>query len=213
MGMDKRLIYAMRIAVLVLLPFLVGALLLPHSQPMTGQELRAPNETASGGLNSVTYAFVHDSGSAQVSQRISSIFPLAEYLDFPPFVSHANPEICFEDSGSYVILPDNSTTVPDYQWHVLFNNATTLGVGPYSLNCTPIALGKEYAYSWKLQVNRIDSNVSGVATFVPKTDAYTRMTMDYGMLQGLAMIPVAFLLVWYPAAGIKKKILDGFEAQ
>jgi len=209
---DKRPTYALRIAVLVLLPFLVGAFLLPHTQPLTGQELRAPNETASG-LNSITYAFVHDASNAAVSRRISSIFPLAEYLDFPPFASHTNPAICFEDKGSYVMLPDNSTAVPSFQWHVLFNNATTLAVNPNSLNCTPIALGKEYEYSWTLQVGSVDSNVSGIATFVPQTDAYTTITVDYGMLQGLVMIPVAYLLIWYPAAGIRKKILEGFEAQ
>lgn len=208
---DKRAAYALRVAILVLLPFLAGAVVIPHTQPMTGQELRAPNESASG-LDAVTYAFVHGTTNAQVA-RISSLFPLAEYMDFPPFVSQRNPTICFADNGSYVILPDNATTVPDFQWHVLFNNATTLGVGPYSLNCTPIVLGKEYSYSWTLQVNKVDSNVSGVATFVPQTTAYTSMTMDYGILQGLAMIPVAYLLVWYPLAGIKKKILDGIWEQ
>ena len=64
-----------------------------------------------------------------------------------------------------------------------------------------------------VSVNKVDSNVSGVATFVPQTTAYTSMTMDYGILQGLAMIPVAYLLVWYPLAGIKKKILDGIWEQ
>ena len=209
---DKKLTYTLRIILLVLLPFLAGAFFIPHTQSLVGQELSAPTQSASG-LNSVTYAFVHDNSNAPVSKRISSIFPLADYLDFPPFVSHTDSAICFKDNGSYVILPDNSTTVPVFQWHVLFNNATSLAVDSYSSNCTPIIVGKQYEYSWTLQVNRVNSNVSGIATFVPQTNAYTTLTMDYGILQGLVLIPVAFLLIWYPAAGIRKKILEGFEAQ
>ncbi|MCX6769497.1 MAG: hypothetical protein NT051_02335, partial [Candidatus Micrarchaeota archaeon] len=148
-----------------------------------------------------------------MANRINSVFPLAGYLDFPPFVNHGATAVCFADNGSYLILPNNSTIVPNFNWAVAFNNQTSLHVPPSSVSCAPIALGSQYSYEWKLNLIDVDTNVSGVATFVPRTATYTRMTMDFGILQGLVMIPVFYLLVVYPFVGLKRKILEGIEAQ
>ena len=203
----------MRFALLVLLPFILGAYVLPHTQYLAGQELNTPSDAQGGAPQAVTYAFVHNGADAFVANKINALFPLAEYLDFPPFVNHGSPYICFADNGSSLILPDNSTTVPVYNWDVLFNNRTSLAVQPFSMNCTPIALGGQYSYEWKLNLINVNSNMSGTAAFVPQTSTRTRMIMDYGILQGLALIPVFYLLVVYPIVGLKRKIIEGIEAQ
>ena len=59
----------------------------------------------------------------------------------------------------------------------------------------------------------VTSGMNGTITFVPQTATYPRMEMDYGLLQGLVFIPVAYLFIWYPAAGIIRKIREGLHAQ
>ena len=209
----KHISYALRFALLVLLPFMLGAYVLPHTQYLAGQALNTPSDAQGGASSSVTYAFVHNGTDAFVTNKINTIFPLAEYLDFPPFVNHGSPSICFADNGSYLVLSDNSTTVPAYGWSVLFNSQPSITVQPFSVNCTPIVLGNQYSYSWRLNLIDANTNVSGAATFVPQTSTRTRMAMDYGILQGLALIPVFYLLVVYPIVGLKRKILEGIDAQ
>jgi hypothetical protein len=212
--MDRKYVsYALRFALLVLLPFMLGAYVLPHTQYLQGQGLSTPSNAQGGAPQDVTYAFVHNNADSFVANKINTLFPLAEYLDFPPFVNHGSPSICFADNGSYLILPDNSTTVPTYTWNVLFNNQTSISVLPFSTSCTPISLGKEYSYAWKLNIVNINSNLTGTAAFAPQTSTFTRMAMDYGILQGLVLIPVFYLLVVYPVVGLKRKILEGIEAQ
>ena len=209
---DRRILYALRLFLLVLLPFLLGAFVLPHTQYVQGRELQAPDSTGGSGVQ--TYAFVHSDESSIIQQKISGLFPLAGYLDFQPFVYHNDPSICFEDTGSYLLFQDGSTAVPDYEWVVDFNGATHLAVPPFSANCTPIVIGKQDIYKWNLVIRSVDAEqASGNVTFVPQTSAYTRLTMDYGILQGVILIPVAFLLVWYPSAGIIRKIKSGLSEQ
>ena len=208
--MDKRIEYAYRAFLLVLLPFILGAFILPHSQYMQGTMLQAPGQSGSGVQ---TYAFMHTDEDAVIQQKISSLFPLAGYLDFPPFVYHSNASVCFEDTGSFLIFPDNSTAIPDYGWLVGLNGNTVLPLQPYSVACAPIIIGKTNSYKWNLDLRGVDAENQSNATFVPQASAYTRLNMDYGVLQGAILIPVAFLLIWYPAAGIIRKIKEGLIAQ
>ncbi|VVC02066.1 Uncharacterised protein [uncultured archaeon] len=208
--MDKRVEYACRAFLLVLLPFLLGAFALPHVHYMQGTALQAPGQAGNGVQ---TYAFVHSSEDSIIQQKISSLFPLAGYLDFPPFVYHSNASVCFEDTGSYLVFPDKSTSIPSYDWTILLNGGTVLPLEPYSVACAPIALGQTNSYKWGLNLKSVEATNQSNAAFVPQTSAYTRLTMDYGILQGVVMIPVAFLLVWYPAAGIIRKIKEGLLAQ
>ena len=39
---------------------------------------------------------------------------------------------------------------------------------------------------------------------VPNTDTYHVFAFDYGVLQGLSLIPAPYILVWYPLFGIIK---------
>ena len=56
-------------------------------------------------------------------------------------------------------------------------------------------------------------DAKGNVVFDPETATYPREVMDYGFLQGLVMIPVFYLFIFYPAAGIWKKIHKGLLEQ
>jgi hypothetical protein len=207
--------YAFRFLMLVAIPFIIGAFLLPHTQAMDGQLLSAPTENKRGTFSVVSYSFTHSADNISVPQQINAVFPLANYLDTYPFVSHGNPQICFEDRGSGVILPDGTEAVPDFAWFVYFNNDTVLTVAPSASNCTALPDGGGNTYRWVARFGRsiTDIGLNETITFAPSTTAYPRVAMDYGLLQGLVLIPVAYLLVWYPAFGIIRKIQDGMAAQ
>ncbi len=207
--------HAFRFCILVLLPFIFGFWVLPHITYANGQVLAAPSQNQSGASQSVTYTFTQSNSTSPVPQSVNAIFPLADYLDFPPFVSHSDPLICFQDQGSYVILPDGSNMTPNFDWDVLFGNSTQLDVPANSVKCARAVPGQANSYIWhaKLDINLGDQNLTSNLTFVPKTTTYPRFVMDYGLLQGLVMIPVCYLFIWYPAAGIWKKIHKGMGEQ
>jgi len=205
--------YLYRMAVLVMLPFLFGAFVLQHSQMMYGQMLNSPQEIRN--TDDISYSFSHNGSDLAVPTSVNSIFPLANYLGFAPFVNHYSPEICFQDNDSYVLLSDGTRYDPEFSWTVDFNNKTALHVEPDSMNCTEAKEQGTAEFRWyvTMAIPSNDSRFRGNVTFVPQTIAFPRMTMDYGLLQGLVMIPVCYLFLWYPAAGIWKKIHKGLLEQ
>jgi hypothetical protein len=205
--------YAGRFLLLLILPFVLGAWVFPHTQSMDGQMLRSPHESVSG--VEVSYSFTHSGMDITVPQRVNAIFPLADYLSFPPLVMHSQPMLCFQDNDSYLIFQDGGKLDPDFIWLVDFNNKTQLVVPPYGTNCTPADTGGQNAYKWyaKIVIPTNDPRFKGNVTFVPQTLTYPRIIMDFGLLQGLIMIPVCYLFIWYPAAGIWKKLHKGFLEQ
>jgi len=207
--------HAYRFCILVMLPFLVGLWVLPHTTYADGQLLGTPDQNQSGSSQSVTYTFTHNSSAASLPESIDEVFPLADYLDFPPFVSHTGPLICFQDEGSYVILPDGSNFTPNFDWDVQFGNSTTLDIPPNSFKCARTVPGQTNSYQWyaRMDIDMADQNLTSNLTFVPKTTTYPRFVIDYGLLQGLVMIPVCYLFIWYPAAGIWKKVHKGLGEQ
>jgi len=215
LGNGITLTHIFRFALLVLLPFLLGLWMLPHTIYTNGQMLGAPNESQSGAPSTLSYSFIHSSSEIDVPQRVNAIFPLADYLDFPPFVSHSNPFMCFQDSGSYVILQNGTRINPVFDWNVYFGTNVVLVVPKNSTKCAAIVPGQNSTYKWvaKLKVDLSDQNLSENLTFVPKTTTYPQFVMDYGLLQGLVLIPVCYLFIWYPAAGIWKKVHNGLDEQ
>jgi hypothetical protein len=214
-GMTTRdyVTYAARFAILILLPFMLGAFVFPHTQDMSGQMLRSPSETKSG--DEITYSFSHSNNDITVPSRVNAIFPLSDYLSFPPLVSHSAPQLCFQDNDSYLLLSDGTTFDPEFSWVVNFNNQTAVLVVPEGTNCTNTNQNGSNDYRWyvKMALPNNDSRFKGNLTFVPQTLTYPRITMDFGLLQGLIMIPVCYLFVWYPAAGIWKKLHKGIREQ
>ncbi|VVC02707.1 Uncharacterised protein [Candidatus Bilamarchaeum dharawalense] len=211
---DAKVVYTYRIFLLIILPLLVGYFVLPHTQVIDGTPLDAPVANPNDPTQNISYSFAHSNEEVVGNQRISTLFPLAGYLDFPPFVSHSDPMICFQDEGSYLTV-NQSNQPPDVRWDVILNNQDKLTVKTYSTNCTHTKSDQNLSYGWYASIKLppdINLSASNV-TFTPKTKTYPRIIMDYGLLQGLILIPVAYLFIWYPAAGILRKIKKGFEEQ
>ncbi len=201
-----------RAVLLIFIPFILGTIVFPHTQDMDGQALSSPQESSNADV--IVYSFTHPTSDMLIPQKVNAIFPLADYLDFPPMVSHSSPQLCFQDNDSYLMLSDGTKYDPEFTWTVEFNNMTIL-VAPDSTNCTSIDFNKSNDYKW--YVNMVlplkDPRFTGNLTFVPETMTYPKITMNYGLLQGLIMIPVCYLFIWYPAAGILKKIHGGLLEQ
>ncbi|VVC01188.1 Uncharacterised protein [uncultured archaeon] len=214
--MDNKtaLVFAGRIFVLLVLPFLLGMYVFPHSQYVNGQLLSTPlgNKNANEVLS---YSFSPASHAVAIVQGIGSAFPLSNFLDFPPLVSHDRMQLCFQDNGSTITLPNGTQMTPQMQWQIYVNNNTPISLQPYEFACTDVASSEQVVYAWQARINTgLDTGaVNGTILFNPQTLTYPRQLMDFGLLQGIAMIPVFYLLVWYPVAGIWKKLHEGLLSQ
>ncbi len=207
--------YALRICLLILLPFALGMWIMPHTQQIDGLPIDAPASNAVQGPEGlVSYNFQHNQLVGPASQ-LGTLFPLANYADFPPLVSHDKWELCFRDNGSRFLMPDNSSVPARIKWNVTMQGKGNVLVEYNSLNCTPVQAGTPTTYQWsaKLGPAIAQERLNGTITFDPQTSTFPRATMDWGLLQGIAMIPVFYLLVFYPAAGIWRKIREGLLAQ
>ncbi len=204
--------FILRAILLIFIPFILGAAIFPHMQEMDGQLLSSPQESSNADV--IVYSFTHPSSDMMVPQKVNAIFPLADYLDFPPLISHSSTQLCFQDNDSYLVLSDGTKYDPEFTWTVDLNNMT-LTVAPDSINCTPIDFNKSNDYKWyvNMALPLKDPRFTGNLTFVPETMTYPMITMNYGLLQGLIMIPVCYLFIWYPAAGIWKKLHKGLLEQ
>ncbi len=207
-------LYAWRALLLIVIPFFLGMWVLPHTQAIDSQSLGTPIQNSSGTDSSITFfGFVHRDDVSP--QRVNALFPLANYVDFPPFVSHDRLQECFADTGSRFVWKNSSDAVPDVVWKVTLDNGISLVVESNSINCTDVDLSRPVRYNWVATLNDpyAHSYLDGNLTLSQSIDAYPRIIMDYGLLQGLAMIPVFYLLVFYPAVGIWKKLNKGMIEQ
>ncbi len=206
--------YAARAFLLIIFPFIIGAYFLPHTQYMDGQVLDSPQELRNS--DELAYSFSSAAEEMSVPSKVNAIFPLADYLNFEPLVSHGQTELCYQDNDSYLVLGDGSLFDPEFSWLVeMDNNRTSLTVEPEGTNCTAVEDWNSTRYKWyaRMELPTDDPRFRGNVTFVPQTRTYPRVPMDFGLLQGLVMIPVAYLFVWYPAAGIWKKVHKGILEQ
>ncbi len=231
---DKRVLLASRLFLLILLPFLFGAFLLPHTQPVYVQSIETPAQSAgagspsagnaSGGIgnafapspsanNASSYDFTYSGGGLVSPDSLNAVFPLAHYINFPPFVMIDQLQVCFSQNGSQVIFKNGTRTAANLSWTVRLDDGTTLPIREGLAACTDARSGQMHADWSAAPVPPFPGNLSDVAAFENTPDTYVRVIMDYGILQGLAMIPAFFLIVYYPAAGIWKKLHEGMGAQ
>ena len=206
--------YAFRALLLVVLPFSLGMWMLPHTQALDSQSLGAPVPGGNAGASNLTFfGFAHRADASP--QRVNALFPLANYVDFPPFVSHDRLQECFADTGSRFVWKNSSTPAPEVVWKVSLETGVTLRVEPNSINCTDIDLSQPIQYKWVATLSEpyVQPYLDGNLTFEQSISAYPRIIIDYGLLQGLSMIPVFYLLIFYPAVGIWKKLHKGMLEQ
>ena len=210
---DPRSAFALRLALLVILPFALGAFVFPHTQFMEGSVLATPVENAQ--VNEVlSYSFSRGGSALATQNGIGSAFPLSSYLDFPPLVSNDNLQLCFADNGSSIILSNGTVIKPEMEWRIYLNNNTPIALQPGSFACADIRKDEGAVYAWTAKITGIDKGaLNGTITFNPETRTYSRVLVDYGLLQGLAMIPVFYLVIWYPLIGIWRKLREGMLAQ
>ena len=205
---------ALRLFLLVLLPFMLGAVVMPHTHDIQGVSLNAPSDSMNGQGN-VSYAFNQSQEMAQATASLSAIFPLANYLDSPPLISHGNLRACFEDTGSVLTLSNGTQLSPNFEWAIHLSDGRVVMLRANSSKCISIAQGNGETYAWTATVptglDSVDKN--STLTFMPQTNSYQLETMDYGLLQGLALIPVFYLFIWYPLAGIWRKLMHGMLEQ
>ncbi len=206
---------AIRFFILVLLPFLIGAVVLPHQHMVKGDSLSTPAEPKRNFSYTLNYSFADTINESAHFEAIDSVFPFAEFISFYPMVRNSNPQACFEDQGSTITYPDGITIPLIFHWTINFNGQKNLTLNSASKVCTPVRFNEGFIYDYSATIpneylNRPNpSNSPDVIKFSPKTIAYTRYTLDYGILQGVALIPACFLLVWYPLSGIVKMVQKG----
>ncbi|MGV8085714.1 MAG: hypothetical protein ACP5N9_05680 [Candidatus Bilamarchaeum sp.] len=202
-----------RIVLLLLIPFFVGALLIHHQEKVTSQIIPTQQESAtSANVDRLRYNFTQDDAD-NLPSKIDTLFPLANYLDFWPFISHKDLKVCFMDNGSY--LSNRGTVVkPNFNWTVVLNNNDTINVPSNSFGCKEINFDQKFSYRWnaEIPINLTQNNVD-TFEFTPKTSTYMEWTVDYGTIQGLAFIPASYLFIWYPIIGIFRKVKNGTMEQ
>jgi hypothetical protein len=211
--MDFRFIQGkeIKILILIVIPFLYG-FILPHRETISSAALGSPVEASLQNDTTLDYSEVQVGSSPS---EVNSVFALGKYLSFWPLVSFNNPEICFEDNGSYVAYPNGTRITAAIIWNISMSDNTSIGLQQNQQACEKVAFGHNVSYRWVGQlfflVNKNDS-AEGVKV-VPQTNTFHRFEYDYGILQGIALIPAFYLLFWYPFIGILKKIEKGWREQ
>ena len=211
---DSRLRLAARFFLLLALPFLLGLYVFPHAQYIDGRLLETPQANQSA-APSFSYNFSSASHSIALQQSVGSVFPLSDYLNVPPLVSQDRTQLCFRDNGSSFILPNGTQVTAPLEWVIHVNSQPPLQLPPDSLACADVPSDMPVSYAWTAEINTgIDAgSLNGTIVFNPQTVTYPRREMDYGLLQGLVMVPVFYLFIWYPLAGIWKKLHKGMMEQ
>src|SRR4030095_5650726 len=196
--------------VLVVVPFLLG-MALPHVQTVKNEHLGSPS------LQSIDNDTLNSSAfeaEVNIPENVNSVFPIAKYFSVWPLVSFNDPQLCFADNGSYVAYTNGPSIQATISWTVEVNGKK-VSVDDSTASCVPVQLNQKVAYRWEGQVffliNRNES--LGKVSVAPSTLTYHKFECDYGILQGIALIPAIYLFFWYPFFGIWKKIEKGWKEQ
>ena len=199
---------------LLALPFLLGFLVLPHSQEVYGQPVDPfpGNRSSPAGFS---FNFTHTQEAQSQFAQIESVFPLANYLNVYPLVSHRVTGICFQDIGSRIVLENGTTLYPDFYWNISRPSYPSIMVRANSTACTNASRAAPGDYSWAAQIstNLSREELGNNSSFYTDTRVQLQGEYEYGLLQGLAIIPAAYLFVWYPLFGIWRKLNEGMTAQ
>jgi hypothetical protein len=204
-----------RLFVLVMVPFFLGAFVVPHTELLRGEPLSRPSTIPTSFLQIESYEFTHVYSVTQSPTAVNSIFPFSNYLRSYPAVSYGALQLCFQDNGSYLAYPNGTTVAPALSWNVALNNDSLLHVPYGEANCAEVSMNEAYSLTWDAAFPPGalgDANLSQVE-FIPQVIVYPAMVMDYGILQGMVFIPAFYLFVFYPSAGIIRKIRDGMMEQ
>lgn len=200
---------------LLILPFFLGFLILPHGQAVSGQPVEPFPGNKSAPAGDFSFNFTHAQEAQSQFAQIESVFPPANYLSVYPLVSHRMTGICFQDVGSRIVLENGTTLYPDFYWEIRKPMSPPVMVRANSTACTNASRASPGDYSWAAQIstNLTREELGNNSVFYTDTRVRLQGEYEYGLLQGIAMIPAAYLFVWYPLFGIWRKIKEGMAAQ
>jgi len=194
----KLLSLAIRLMLLLVIPFVLGCFVFPHEFYAAG----VPTGPQGPGMQA--YSFSADSHRMLMEQSMGSVFPLYKYIDYVPFASKDMIEICVAGNGSEIALQNGMRLKPEQEWEI---GNDGIGNSAGALACADVPATAE---SGLVRGGPGASNTTITLTFASKM--FPRYEVEYGILQGLVMIPVFYLLVYYPATEIWKKLHRGMHA-
>ena len=206
---------ALRVFLLLLLPFFLGFYILPHGQAVLGQPVEPFSGNRSAPASALLFNFTHTQAAQAQFAQIESVFPLANYLDIYPLVAHQVTGICFQDVGSRIVLANGTAFYPDFYWNITRPSYPDVILQANSSSCTNATRAAPGEYSWSAQVptNLSLEEFGDDSVFYADTRVQLQGEFQYGLLQGLAIIPAAYLFIWYPLFGIWRKIREGMKVQ
>ena len=200
-GKSKKSSIALRLALLVLLPFLLGCFVFPHEYYAEGMAISSP---ISGTRE---YVFSASSHQALMEKSMGSVFPLYKYVDYIPFVTRDVVEICAANESG-LILQDGTRLEPEREWGLGDSEGQGGDSGAFCADIPPSPHGAAAP-----EIPNASTNASGSSIILSSASkAHPRFEVEYGVLQGLVMIPVFYLLIYYPATEIWKKLHHGMHA-
>jgi len=194
---------AVRLALLVAVPFVLGCFVFPHEYYADGAAIG----DASQGMQA--YLFSADSHNLLMEKSMGSVFPLYKYFDYAPLVSRDMVEFCV-GNGSALALPGGARLAPEQEW--------SLGESEGQKNRGGMATCADVPASSQAWLH--PQGGAGGSSIAPEgsmvlnsaSKVYPRYEVEYGVLQGLVMVPVFYLLIYYPATEIWRKLRHGMHA-
>ena len=148
---------ALRVFFLLLLPFFLGFYALPHSQAATGQFVPSFSGNRSSLAGALSFNYTHAQEAQTQFAQIASVFPLANYLNFYPLVSHKVTAVCFQDAGSRIELANGTVIYPDFYWEVSKPSFPPVIV---QANSTACANTWEVTAPWSIRCDRLSGSFS-----------------------------------------------------
>ncbi|MBI5223030.1 hypothetical protein HY990_01265 [Candidatus Micrarchaeota archaeon] len=200
----KQVIRLIKIFTFIILPFIYGYYILPHQQTLIDVDFYSP--TPANANNSLTQQ--NGEGIVTAPTKIATIFPLAGYLNFWPLTIVENPQICFQDRGSKILVGNKTSEENHISWNIKFSGRNDTIMNEGESQCVDVKIGEKFNYRWdaKLKVTIPRNETNSMITIVPDTKTYSQFQMNYGLLQAISLISAGYLFIWYPAIEIWKQI-------
>ncbi len=220
---SKKRAIIFRLIVIVVIPFILGALIFPHTETLRPVELTVTdyinrNQTITQQMSTFTkvdgspldmQSIQNNLTESPISQ-LDSTFPLVNYLNVWPLVRTNIDNICLNNSGSYIVYPDGANTTGIYYKIKTKENEITLKPGEEI--CFPTNEpfpGFEPIYIIELNHMKIGENITKDVNIYADTVLKGIPNRDYGILLGIASIGGVILFLGF-ISETKKRIYNGF---
>jgi hypothetical protein len=202
-GKNPKVSIAIRLVLLVLLPFVLGCFVFPHEYYAEGVAVGA------AGQGMQTYTFSSQSHEILMEKSMGSVFPLYKYIDYAPFVTRDMVEICAANVSD-LALPNGTLLKPEMEWSIGGSEGIENRNG--AVFCADVPAESQLQPQGQGGANATNMTSGSTIAVSLASNAHPRYEVEYGVLQGLVLVPVFYLLVFYPATEIWKKLHRGMHA-